>query len=553
MNDVCKANRLRTFLQVQLFSTSIDLHNNMQNDLLMKLRRLRVLTLVGVYLYNLPDSVGELKHLRYLELSDTKIISLPKSICSLYNLQTLKLIGCYSLMELPKRLHDLINLRYLDITGTCFKWMPLHMSKLRNLQKLSDFFLGNQHGSVIGELGELNDLHGSLFIHGLEHIVDHKDSERAKLKEKSCLDKLSLDWCGSGDTDDSQLEKKILASLQPNTNLKELVIHGYPGTEFPKWIGDNSFFNMVSLQLKGCKYCCKLPALGQLPSLKELRISRFDGLISIGTEFFGNETHFSAVTKSFPALEILRFEHMSAWEKWSHDADTGFRAFSQLRELHIQSCAKLTGDLPCNLPSLKLLIIADCNQLLCSLPTAPDLRVLNIQNCGNLEFPVHGPHCYLFLTSMYLLESFDSLKFLPLDLSPNLKSLDIWGCKNLEALTVSESDAASPPNLPSLRSVSIRHCPKLASFPKGALSAPKLTLLTINYCEKLKSLPEQMHLLMPSLKEVQLRGCPLMESSDVRPLRIRICDKLREEKQNLSDPIFASFKRLSPICSPSSR
>ncbi|XP_028788967.1 putative disease resistance RPP13-like protein 1 [Neltuma alba] len=548
MNDVCKANRLRTFLQIQLFSTSIDLFNNMPNDMLMKLSRLRVLTLVGGYLYNLPDSIGELKHLRYLKVSDTKVIRLPKSVCSLYNLQTLKLIRCCSLMELPTRLHDLVNLRYLDISGTCLEWMPLHMSKLRNLQKLSDFFLGNQCGSIIGELGGLNDLHGSLFIHGLEHVVDDKDSEKAKLKEKSCLDRLAFKWCGSGDTDDSQLEKRILTSLQPNTNLKELVIRGYPGTEFPKWLGDNSFFNMVSLQLKGCKYCCKLPALGQLPSLKELRISRFDGLVSIGPEFFGNP----AGAISFPALEILRFEHMSAWENWSPEANTGCKALSQLRELHIESCAKLTGDLPSNLPSLKLLIIRDCHQLLCSLPTAPDLRVLNIQSCGNLEFPVHGPQCYGLLTSMYLLDSFDSLKFLPLDLFHNLKSLDIRGCNNLEALTVSES-GATPPNLPSLRSLSIRHCPKFASFTKGGLSAPKLTLLTINYCQKLKSLPEQIHNLMPSLKEVQLRGCPQMESFEMRPLRVRICNKLREEKQNLSDPVFASFEGLSSICSPSSR
>lgn len=553
MNDVCKANRLRTFLQIQLFSTSIDSLHNMSNDLLMKLRRLRVLTLVGVYLYNLPGSIGELKHLRYLEVSDTNISRLPKSICSLYNLQTLKLIGCYSLKELPERLHDLVNLRYLDISGAWLKWMPLQMSNLRSLQKLSDFFLGKKYGSLIGELGELNDLHGSLFIHGLEHIIDHTDSEKAKLKEKNYLDKLSLDWCGSGDTDDSQLEKKILASLQPHTNLKELVIHGYPGTEFPKWLGDNSFFNLVSLQLKGCKYCCKLPALGQLRSLKELRISRFDGLVSIDSEFFGNETRYSAATKSFPALEILRFEHMAAWEKWSSpDADTGCKAFCQLRELHIESCTKLTGDLPSNLPSLKLLIITDCNQLLCSLPISLDLRVLNIQNCENLEFPVHGPQHYQFLTSMYLHDSFDSLKFLPLDLFPNLKSLDIRGCKNLQALTVSDSDVP-PPNLSSLRSLSIKHCPKFASFTKGGIAAPKLTLLTINFCEKLKSLPEQMHVLMPSLKEVQIRHCPQMESSSVRPLRIRICDKLREEKQNLSDPVFARFEGPSSICSPSSR
>ncbi|WJX17350.1 hypothetical protein P8452_07279 [Trifolium repens] len=116
--------------------------------------------------------------------------------------------------------------------------MPLKISELKNLQKLSDFFVGEDHGSSISELGELCNLHGSLFIHDIEHVVNYKDSEKARLKEKHGLEKLSLDWGGSGDTDNSQHEKTILHSLEPHTNLKELDINDYPGTEFPDWLGD---------------------------------------------------------------------------------------------------------------------------------------------------------------------------------------------------------------------------------------------------------------------------------------------------------------------------
>ncbi|KAJ1432397.1 P-loop containing nucleoside triphosphate hydrolase [Sesbania bispinosa] len=551
LKDVSKANHLRTFLQIRTIGTSIDLFNNMPNDLLTKLRYLRVLSLVGAYFYSLPDSIGELKHLRYLEVFDTEIIRLPESICSLYNLQTLKLVGCYKLMELPTDIHKLVNLRYLDIRGTCLKWMPLQISELKSLQKLSDFFVEEDYGSSIGELGELSNLHGALFIHYIENVVNHKDSEKAKLKEKDGLEKLSLDWGGNGDTENTKHEKAILDSLQPHTNLKELDIYEYPGTEFPNWLGDYSFCNLVSLQLKGCKYCYKLPPLGQLPMLKELQIIKFEGLVNVGSEFYGNRTSV-ADERYFPALEILRIECMSSWEKWCSDAENaGSRAFCHLRELYIESCPKLTGDLPCNLPSLTLLVIRDCKRLLCSLPKAPLLRVLNIQNCEKLEFPVHAPWYHQSLTSLYLHDSCDSLMFLPLDLFPNLKSLDIWGCKNLEALTVSESDS-TPQNLKSLHSLCIRHCPNFISFPKGGFEAPMLTLLTINYCEKLNSLPEKMHDLMPSLKELQLRGCPQIESSTMRPLRIRICNKLMEGKQNHSDPLFARLKGLASIHSPSS-
>lgn len=423
---------------------------------------------------------------------------------------------------------------------------------------MSDFFIGEAYGSSsIGELGELCNLHGSLTIHYIEHVVSYKDCEKAKLKEKYGLEKLSLYWGGSGDTDNSQHEKAILDSLRPHTNLKELDIFDYPGTEFPDWLGDYSFCNLVSLQLKGCKYCYKLPPLGQLPMLKELHIVKFEGLVSLGSEFYGNRT---CVTGSFPALEILRIESMSAWEKWCSDADNELgssRAFCHLRELYIESCPKLKGNLPSNLPSLTLLVIRDCKRLHCSLPNALGLRVLNIQNCEKLEFPVHAP-CYHHqsLTSLYLHDSCDSLVLLPLDHFPNLKSLDIWGCKNLEALSVSASDAnvanATPPSFNSLRSLCIRHCPNFRTFPKGGFAAPKLTLLTINYCEKLNSLPQRMHDLMPSLKELQLRGCPQIESSTMRPLRIRICNKLMEGKQNHSDPLCARLEGLASIHSPSS-
>ncbi|XP_027366583.1 putative disease resistance RPP13-like protein 1 [Abrus precatorius] len=549
LKDVSKAKHLRTILQIRPIGTSIDLFNNTPNDLLTKLTCLRVLSLVGAHIYSLPDSIDELKHLRSLEVFDTQIVRLPESICSLFNLQTLKLVGCYNLVELPKGIHKLVNLRYLDITKTCLRWMPLHMSELRSLQKLSDFFVG-EYGSSIGELGELSSLHGTLCIHYIEHIGNCKDSVKAKLKEKHGLEKLSLEWGGSGDTDNSKHEKTILDSLQPHTNLKELDIYHYPSTEFPDWLGDHSFCNLVSLQLKGSKYCYKLPPLGQLPLLKELHIIKFEGLVNVGSEFHGNRN--SSATDSFPALEILRIEYMSAWEKWCHYADNaGSRAFCHLRELHIESCPKLIGDLPGNLPSLTLLLIRDCKALLCSIPKAPALRVLNIQNCENLEFPVHAPWYHQSLTSLFLHGSCDSLMLLPLDLFPNLKSLDIWGCKNLEALTVSASNA-TPPNFKSLHSIWIRHCPKFTSFPKGGFAAPKLTLLTINYCEKLNSLPEQITNLMPNLKQVQLRGCPKIESSTMRPLRIRIC-KLLEGKQNHSDPLFARLEGLATVHSPSSR
>lgn len=535
-----KANKLRTLIELRLVDKSVSFIDEIPCDLLMKLKYLRVLSLEGIYLQGLPDSINELIHLRYLDLSGAKMHILRKSIGELYNLQTLKLVGCSNLQELPVDMHKLVNLRYLDITGTCLKWMPLHMSALRNLQKLSDFYVGKECGSSIGELGELSDLHGSLFIHNIEH-VSYGDSGKAKLKEKEFLEKLILEWGENGDTDDSQHEKDILDRLQPHTNLKELDIYNYLGTEFPNWVGDSSFCNLLFMELKGSKYCCKLPPLGQLPSLKELRIANFDGLMCVGTEFYGNETCSSALTESFSSLETLRIENMSAWEKW-HPNETS-KAFAVLKELHISSCPRLTGDLPINLPSLTLFVIRDCEQLISSLPTASSaMRVINIDNCGNLKFPTRVNQRHESLTSLYLHNSCDSLELLPLDFFPNLKSLDISSCKNLKALTVTEN-VTPPPILTSLHSLSISNCPKLASFPTEGFLAPKLTLLSIDYCEELKSLPPKTHQHMPSLIELKLWRCPQIQPiedwpHDLRSVSIWNCDTLtaRELEWNQSNP-----------------
>lgn len=531
---ISKAIRLRTFVELRLVDKNVTFIDEVPYELLMKLRYLRVLSLAGIYLQGLPDSISELKLLRYLDISGAKMIKLRKCISMLCNLQTLKLVGCSELLELPTDMHNLVHLRHLDISGTSLKWMPSHMSALRNLQKLSDFFVGKECGSSIGELGELSDLHGSLFIHHIGH-VSYGDSEKAKLKEKESLEKLILDW-GKNDTDNSQHDKDILHSLRPHTNLKELVICNYPGTEFSNWVGDSSFSNLLFMELKGSKYCYKLPPLGQLPSLKELRITNFDGLVSVGGEFYGNGIGSSAVTESFPSLEILRIDNMSAWEVWH--PNEACRSFALLQELHINSCPKLTGDLPINLPSLTLLVIRDCKQLISSLPTASSMRVLNIENCGNLKFPAHLQQRHRSLASLYLHNSCDSLKVLPLDIFPNLKSLDISGCKNLTALTVSEK-MKTP-----LRSLSISNCPNFNSFPTKVFVAPKLTLFSIDCCEVLKSLPQKMDVNMPSLRELQLWRCPEIQPiedwpCDLRSVSIWNCDKLiaRELEWNQSNPI----------------
>ncbi|KAJ0860913.1 putative leucine-rich repeat domain superfamily [Helianthus annuus] len=90
-----RARSLRTLLGVSMdqnrtrfFSSKILV------DLLPQLPLLRVLSLSGLWISEVPHFIGILKHLRYLNLSRTNIKELPENIGNLFNLQTLIICGC---------------------------------------------------------------------------------------------------------------------------------------------------------------------------------------------------------------------------------------------------------------------------------------------------------------------------------------------------------------------------------------------------------------------------------------------------------------------------
>ncbi|PPR81982.1 hypothetical protein GOBAR_AA38732 [Gossypium barbadense] len=375
-----EAKRLRTFLNVKSSSGWPYVSNVLMHDLLMK-SSLRVLSLAGYKNINeLPKDIGSLKHLRNLNLSKTSIRRLPNSLCTLYNLQALTLHGCSDLVELPRDMGRLINMLYLDIRGTKLTRMPEGMGKLKDIRILTDFVLGDETGSSINELGKLKHLRGRLAISRLKNVVYARDAKDANLKDKFNLKELKLTWDEYDDIDgDSKHDREVLEQLEPNTNLKHILIESYKGTRFPEWVGHFSFSNMVFLKLQDCKFCISLPSLGQLSSLKSLSISGFSGVVIVGEEFYSNG---QASTKPFGSLEILAFEEMAGWEEWSCRSD---EAFSLLEELSIRDCPKLIKSMPKHLPSLKKLNIANCEKLECFLPGTPSICELELEKCYALQ------------------------------------------------------------------------------------------------------------------------------------------------------------------------
>ncbi|XP_035545975.1 putative disease resistance RPP13-like protein 1 [Juglans regia] len=432
-----EATQLRTFLALQSPVYCYSTNKKLLRDSLPMLSCLRVLNLSN---YNkmceLPESIGKITQLRYLDISSTAIRRLPDSLCKLYNLQTLRLSGCGDIETLPRDMQKLVNLHHLDLTDTPRRMkMPMHMGKLKFLQTLTKFVVSKRTGCSIRELGKLANLRGTLSILDLENVESFKDAEGACLRNKMDLKELALNWKAGSNTEISESQRDVLNGLQPHRNLKSLTIKDYMGGSFPNWVGDHSFSNVMSINLENCKYCCSLPALGQLLSLQNLTIIGFDGIVAVGEEFYGSTG--SSSIKPFGTLKFLKFEQMLNWEKWSSFGDENEGgAFHRLEKLSIRRCSNLTGDLPIHLPSLGILEIIDCPKMLASLPRAPAICELKLRNCREdilRELPIH-------VTKELTIEGFDAADMgdffshmsLPVGgLTSTIKTLEINNCKKL--------------------------------------------------------------------------------------------------------------------------
>ncbi|CAN4119187.1 unnamed protein product [Withania somnifera] len=235
------------------------------------------------------------------------------------------------------QIEKLINLHHLDISNTSRLKIPLQLSNLKSLKVIvgTKFLLGDLR---MEDLSELHNLYGSLSILELQNVVDRKEALKAKMREKNHVEMLSLEW-SERIADNSQTERDILDELQPHTNIKELEITRYRGTQFPNWLDDHSFKLLVQLSLSNCKDCYALPALGQLSSLKFLSITEMHGITEVAEEFYGK---------------------MPEWKQW-HVLGNG--EFPTLQNLSIKNCRKLMGRLPENLCSLTELTISNCTEI----------------------------------------------------------------------------------------------------------------------------------------------------------------------------------------------
>ncbi|KAL2326233.1 hypothetical protein Fmac_025291 [Flemingia macrophylla] len=502
-----KAKSLRTFLPLKnrLVEEWSYITNHVPFELLPELRCLRALSLSGYFINKLPNSFSNLNLLRYLNLSCTDLRQLPDSICSLCNLQTLLLRDCFNLEQLPSNFSDLINLRHLDITRAhSLTGMPHGIGTLTHLQTLTDFVVGS---SGIGELMELSNIRGVLSVSRLENVAETREASDAMLNKKVGIDVLKLKW--SCMNNQSQIERAtdVLQMLRPHKGLEKLTIKCYGGTSFPKWIGDPSYRSLVFLKLKDCANCTSLPALGNLHTLKELYIIGMKEVCSIDGGFYGN-----ACFRPFPSLEKLHFMDMEKWERWCHSENKEQSdIFSSLQQLFIVRCPKLLGKLPENLPSLKHVLVKECEQFLVTIASLPVLYTLEIEGCKGLVLNFNNEFNslnsiavsrILELTLMErLVEAFkkvEELKIVSCALDEivlnDLWENEVWREKNPHGLSSK------------LGLIEIRNCTVMRSVPKVLMvNSHCLERLYICNCDSLVFVT--MEQLPPSLKSLEISNC----------------------------------------------
>ncbi|KAJ0851546.1 putative P-loop containing nucleoside triphosphate hydrolase, leucine-rich repeat domain superfamily [Helianthus annuus] len=485
-----RARSLRTLLAVyvgveQSWNTFY-ISNKILVDLLPQLKLLRVLSLSGFVISEVPDSICSLDHLRYLNLCRTNISKLPENVGNLYNLQTLIVFGCKSLSTLPKSFLKLKKLRHFDIRDTpLLEKLPLGIGELRNLQTLTKIIIGGDGEFAITELKGLKDLHGEITIEGLNKVQSPMHAREANLSLKG-INKLELKWDDVSGRE--TLEKEILNELKPHSDkLKMLEVKYYKGKEFPNWVGDPSFHQLVHVSLQGCRKCTSLPPLGQLPSLKELLIQGMDGVKVISLELS------RSTDVTFPSLEILRFEDMSSWEVWSTNSEV---MFPRLRELQIKRCSKLSDVSLEALPSLRVLRVERCGEsvLRSLVQAASSTTKLKIRSILGLTDEVwRGVIEYLGAVEELSIHQCDEIRYLwkseakASEVLVTLKELSVWECKNLVSLGEKDEDNTGTNLLSSLRMLAIESCESM----ERVCCPNSIESLDIRCCDSLRhvSLP----------------------------------------------------------------
>ncbi|XP_016646950.1 PREDICTED: putative disease resistance protein RGA1 [Prunus mume] len=295
--------------------------------------KVRHLNLMSTYNDSFPVSIYNCKGLRTLVISTEKLPPLPSdSFSKLKSIRTLKLKR-NSIEEVPENIGGLVHLRYLDLSGN---------HKLKELPDSVDGIEDDEGIFKLGDLGNLEQLSGSLRIENFNSAKDGSEAKNAELVNKKNLLHLTL-YFGYGRHGPDLKDEEILNGFQVHTNLESLTIIAYHSTTLcPSWM--MSCHNLRRLEFYVVPFCGVLAPLGKLPSLEYLTIHWMKSVKKVGVEFLGitGETP-QTLINSFPKLNHLRLHFMEQWEELEgvEEEDSKITIMPSLLKLEIGDCERL--------------------------------------------------------------------------------------------------------------------------------------------------------------------------------------------------------------------
>uniref|UniRef100_A0A2N9EI29 Rx N-terminal domain-containing protein n=1 Tax=Fagus sylvatica TaxID=28930 RepID=A0A2N9EI29_FAGSY len=445
------------------------------------------------------------------------------------NLQNLLMGGARG--KLPRDINKLVKLKHLEIGGGSLTHMPCGLGQLTDLHTLSLFVVGSvaRINGGLKELHELNKLSGNLSIVNLRHGKDAAlECKVANLKAKQRLDGLRLYWIRE-DIDEAGVgyDEMSLEALQPQPNLKALLLMDYGGVRFPSWV--LSLTNLVKFDLYSCNKCQHLPPLDHFSSLKSLTLESLDSI-----EYIDKSEEGLSDSSFLPSLKKLEIEHcpnLKGWWRGRRDSveEIGITtpitskplnySFPRLLELEIWNCPQLTY-MPL-FPYLEKLTLWKCS--LKALEQTMRMGMINktpspsISSSSILSFAPLSKLNYMSIDDMdealpkELLRNLISLRTLYLRECP-LPPQGMQYLTALQHLYVSRSevecDEMEWQGLRSLLSLEFCALPKLVSLPVGLQHLTSLQTLRFQ-CPELTLLPEWIGGLT-SLQTLEIRWCPIL-------------------------------------------
>ncbi|CAN1245423.1 Disease resistance protein L6 [Linum grandiflorum] len=495
-----------------------------------------------------------------------------------HKLKVINLRGCYKLHKVPN-LTQCENLEFIDLTN-CFEMSgELRIGSFWNLKVVRHPWSGTiDLTGDMGKLQKLQEINTGKLVSGAQEIVlptslkcvTSSSPNISNLLDLKDLEELCFVHCDTVPEiprDIWQLTKlKTLQLVLCFCN--ESLLVDKDGTLPP---------SLTSLIFKCCKHLNRLPNLGRLNNLMELR------LVDVGV----TEIHSLGELRMLEVLEISE----------SHVGNLyGLDNLVQLKELTLKKCHRLEN-LPSlsNLIKLHSLVIIKCS-LLCEIQGLVELRRsllhLEVSYCDKLEnirfieslegldsltldcqyFNPHKPFPDLsrllnlkqLSISWWrqlpevtgLLPDLSGLKNLEnLDVSCCMLLVDVTGVDRLESLqTLTFSDCWSLKELPdisslkSLEELNVDECTELIKV-AGLEKLEKLEKLRMRNCKSIKELPDMSGL--KNLKELSLMGCTNLKKvvgldklEELRGLNMCGCESIKKlpDMSRLKNLMYLNLK-----------